>query len=227
MLKNNRTVDKEYIKNLLKNDYYPKYHTLDLRNKWLKYLPDLCAVLTWNDVYEIWAIDASANAITQIDVDYSCLRNLQELNLSFNELSSINNLFKNTFLQRLYLHKNKITKISWLANLKELAELTLWYNEINKIEWLEALVNLTSLELQSNKIQNIEWLETLVNLIELKLDNNQISSLKWIENQKKIEYFSVGWNNLDQAIVDKINEKNQSYLEKKNENQASEIQIQQ
>ncbi|MFZ5341300.1 MAG: leucine-rich repeat domain-containing protein [Patescibacteria group bacterium] len=40
------------------------------------------------------------------------MRNLQELNLSFNELSSINNLFKNTFLQRLYLHKNKITKIS-------------------------------------------------------------------------------------------------------------------
>jgi len=43
----NRPVDKEYIKNLLKDNYYPKYHTLELRNKALKYLPDLCKALTW------------------------------------------------------------------------------------------------------------------------------------------------------------------------------------
>lgn len=220
----NRPVDKEYIKNLIKDNYYPKYHALDLRNKGLSYLPDLCAVLTGIDLDNIWIIDASTNSIKDIDVNYWCLKNLQEINLSYNKIEKIQNLSNNIFLQRLYLHMNKITKIEWLENSENIIELTLWYNEITKIEWLDKLANLEVLELQSNKIESIdEWLKNNNKLIVVKLENNLLKSLKWLEPLKKIEFLSIWWNKIEQNIVDKINVQNQKYMEKINKAQEVEI----
>jgi Leucine-rich repeat (LRR) protein len=60
---------------------------------------------------DIWSIDLSNNKITDINADYGCLPNLQEINLAYNQITHIKNLGKLTFLKKLELHKNNITDV--------------------------------------------------------------------------------------------------------------------
>jgi Leucine-rich repeat (LRR) protein len=197
----------------MSGNYDAKTHMLTLREKWLTQMPDICAdITTGNMLYDIRFIDLWNNQITSINADYSCLWNLQELNLSYNKLSLIKNLDKLKFLSKLELHKNKITSADWLEKLTRLTNLNLWYNQISDISALKTLKNLNTLELQQNQISDISPLSALVNLETLKLEFNKIadeSQLKIFEYLKNLKRISLWMNKLPQdkvqALQDKIN----------------------
>lgn len=188
-------------------NYDSEFHSLKLRSKGLTEMPDICTdITTWTMLNDIRAIDLWDNKITEINADYSCLPNLQDLNLSFNQISKIQNLDKLSNLVRLQLHKNNITKTSWLSNLKNLRILGLWYNQISKVSWLSELSNLQELELLHNQISDLSRLSDLPNLTSLKLEFNQISDvnqLSFITKLKNLKRLSIGENKLpeDAAIT--------------------------
>jgi protein phosphatase 1 regulatory subunit 7 len=123
---------------------------------------------------------------------------LENLDLSFNKIRTIDNLSHLSELSHLYLASNKITAIHNVERLEKLVVLELGANRIARIEhlppnltqlWLgknkitsmlglHGLDNLVILSLQSNSIARIEGLQSLVNLQELYLSHNNITKLE-------------------------------------------------
>ncbi len=130
------------------------------------------------------------------DRPFANLKNLVELDLSFNELRFTSNLEGPEKLETLYLIENKITEIGDLSHfaptlkllelgsnrirvmrnlapLHALEQLFLGRNKIAKIQGLEGLTNLRVLHLQANRITEVgDSLKDLVNLEELYLGHN-------------------------------------------------------
>jgi len=102
--------------------------------------------------------------------------NVIKLNLYFKELRWIPKELKNfKNLQELDLGYNQIAKIERINTLKQLRKLTLEYNKIKKIEGLEGLYQLEELNLYGNHITKIEGLEDLNQLKKLDLGKNPLS----------------------------------------------------
>jgi len=196
------------VNELITKNYNKQVHSLNLSSKWLSEMPDICAMVKWTKYeYDIWSLDIADNWFANIDKDLSCLKNLSELNLSFNKITKIENLDKLTFLKKLDLWNNELTSISWLDSLSNLIDLHLWYNKIVSTKWLEKLKNLKSLKLQNNKINDLSWIFWL-SLIELKMEYNQLtdSNLKQIPYIDKLKIITVAENKISKNIVEKYNE---------------------
>jgi hypothetical protein len=106
-----------------------------------------------------------------------------ELNLSgqnIKSISEIKGLGKLGNLQDLNLSNNQITKIEGLEKLVNLQSLDLSSNQITKIEGLDNLRKLQTLNLRNNRIKNNEGLNSLRNLQFVYLDN----TLGLVENQQ-------------------------------------------
>lgn len=198
------------INELITKNYNKEFHHLDLRSKKLWEMPDICEMVKGSNFeYDIWSLDLADNSINTIDKDLWCLKNLQELYLSFNKISEIKNLESLTFLKKLDIGNNEIKEISWLDTLVNLTDLHLWYNQITSTKWLEKLVNLTSLQLQSNKLENISNLSNLTKLETLKMEFNKLDNedIKVIDKLKNLKIITV-WENvwIDKTTIEKLNE---------------------
>lgn len=104
--------------------------------------------------------------------------NLEELDLSYNEIHEIEGLENLTELRSLWLNSNEIREIKGLETLTKLKFLNLDNNNISKIEDLDNLVALKELNLENNKIHEIKGLDTLIELKSLSLLHNKIRGLK-------------------------------------------------
>ncbi|CAL5994020.1 leucine-rich_repeat domain-containing protein [Hexamita inflata] len=104
----------------------------------------------------------------------SNLFELRELNLSNDNLSSIQTLRKLAKLKYLYLSENKIVDLSPLMNMVNLVELNLSDNRIVDVLALGRLENLQKLNLYANDLTNVDALSTMVNLQSLNLQANHI-----------------------------------------------------
>ena len=101
---------------------------------------------------------------------------VRKLNLYFKELRGIPKEIKNfKNLQELDLGYNEIPKIEGLNELKSLKKLTLEYNKIKRIEGLHGLNHLEIINLFGNSIQKINGLEDLDSLKKLDLGKNPLS----------------------------------------------------
>lgn len=100
---------------LTREDVYAAYDTglgyIKLENKGLTAVPDLCALLDPADQPNIRAVTLMQNQIRIVNTDLSCLVNLRSLNLSYNQVVSIQTLGSLPKLQELRLHKNAITSV--------------------------------------------------------------------------------------------------------------------
>ncbi|NXO01930.1 DRC3 protein, partial [Rhinopomastus cyanomelas] len=101
-------------------------------------------------------------------------KDVTELQLSFQNILQIDNLWQFVNLTKLQLDNNII----------------------EKIEALESLVHLVWLDLSFNNIKVIEGLDTLVKLEDLSLFNNRISKLERMDTLRELQVFSIGKNNL-------------------------------
>ena len=145
---------------------------------------------------ELKILELSYNNITKIE-------NLQELisltclDLSHNNIEVIENLDLMNNLEKLNLNNNKITKIEGLSELKKLKKLYLLNNKITKIEGLSELKNLEILYLSYNQITQIEGLSELKNLIELYLDRNKITKIEGLSDLKNIQELALSYNQIN------------------------------
>jgi len=190
------------------DNYYNNH--LDLREQNLTQIPSICADITWDMIYNIWSLDLSNNQLQKINYDLSCLPNLKELNLSYNQISKIQNLDNLSSLSKLELQTNKLTSTKWLQKLSSLKELNLWYNEILDIKSLSNMTNILDLQLQHNQISDISDLSNLSNLESLKLEYNQISDesqLTTISKFPNLKRISLWMNQLPEGKVVELQER--------------------
>lgn len=104
-------------------------------------------------------------------------KDVLSLQLDFQNILRIDNLWQFENLQKLQLNNNIIERIEGLENLTHLVWLDLSFNNIEAIEGLDTLVNLEDLSLSNNRISNVDSLDALVKLQVLSLGNNQISNI--------------------------------------------------
>jgi len=108
--------------------------------------------------------------INGLENNYS---NIEELDLSDNQIKELHGLEKYVNLNILKIANNQVAHIKGLDNLKKLQKLSLRNNNISKIEGIDKLSNLKHLDLSGNKgIEEIpESLNKLPELKVLKLEN--------------------------------------------------------
>nr|XP_051685727.1 uncharacterized protein LOC127486089 isoform X2 [Oryctolagus cuniculus] len=99
------------------------------------------------------------------------------LQLDFQNILHIDNLWQFENLRKLQLDNNIIERIEGLENLVHLVWLDLSFNNIEVIKGLDSLVNLEDLSLFNNRISRIDSLDALGKLQVLSLGNNQIDNI--------------------------------------------------
>lgn len=164
-------------------------------------------------------LDLYDNRINHISSHVNELVKLKNLDLSFNKIKNIKNIYKLVNLENLYFVQNKIREIKNLETLQKLKNLELGGNKIEEISdtlnklpsieqlWLgknkiprlqnlSNLVNLRVLSIQSNRLTKIEGLDLLVNLEELYLSHNGISKIENLDHNTKLTVIDITSNRI-------------------------------
>uniref|UniRef100_A0A286XFM8 Dynein regulatory complex subunit 3 n=1 Tax=Cavia porcellus TaxID=10141 RepID=A0A286XFM8_CAVPO len=134
-------------------------------------------------------------------------KDVLSLQLDFQNILRIDNLWQFENLKKLQLDNNIIERIEGLENLTQLVWLDLSFNNIKVIEGLDTLVNLEDLSLFNNRISKIESLDALVKLQVLSLGNNQIDNMVniiYLRQFKCLRTLSLSGNPITQAEDYKI-----------------------
>ncbi|EAA12247.5 AGAP007758-PA, partial [Anopheles gambiae str. PEST] len=135
---------------------------------------------------------------------------LLDLDLSFNNISSIDRMAFNTlhsFVQTLYAENNRISNVtvSDVTNM-QLKTLRLANNSITSLESIQLFHSLNELDLSNNYIGplNITCLTKLVFLKELRLQRTFISNLQHgtFAQQQSLKWLDISYNNLDRFDFD-------------------------
>ena len=132
--------------------------------------------------------------IQDIENDY---KKIQELDLSNNNLKSLEGIEKFINLRRLNMNNNKINQIINLDNIKGLQYLSFRNNALSEIQGFEELINLEHLDLSGNiKISKIpDSIHEMQSLKILKLNNCQIKEFSEVVSnffwdEQNYRYFS-------------------------------------
>lgn len=144
----------------------------------------------FDKVTTLAAIDANIKDLGGIEN----LRNLNEIFLGGNQLTSIAPLGKLTKLENVNLSGCQIGDISPLASNPNLQFLFLSNNNITDITPLAKLINIQYLSLDSNEIGDVSTLLKLTNLTNLDISGNPIkdtSPLKTLSSQLKVKDFDI------------------------------------
>ena len=115
------------------------------------------------------------------------LTNLEELNLSMNQIRVIKGLESLTKLKKLYLFLNPIDEVKGLDQLTNLRVLSLGHCRIMEIKGLDKLTNLEELNLFNNQISELKKLENLTNLRKVDLRKNQLKEQEYEIAEKGAE----------------------------------------
>ena len=136
----------------------------------------------------VLALSHRQNAITSEDIEnYIVLPRIQCLDISNNNIETLEGLDTLTRLKALYSYKNEVNDISnvnW-SGLITLRILDLGYNQISDIEPLEVLLKMEELYLSHNllsgaftfNLQNMEYLRVA------DFSYNQLSDIQYVNNQ--------------------------------------------
>jgi Leucine-rich repeat (LRR) protein len=132
----------------------------------------------------VYRVDLSDNNLKKIPEIIFKLRNLQELNVSLNNLTELNHLEELQNLQILNIGMNDFkTFPNEITKLKSLKSLDIWWNDIRTFPeaFYENNVNIEELDLTSmfefDFTNNLSKIHRFKNLRQLNLGNNQIKNL--------------------------------------------------
>ncbi|XP_018649433.1 hypothetical protein Smp_144190 [Schistosoma mansoni] len=128
------------------------------------------------------------------------LTKLVYLNISDNQLTTMNGLETLYSLRILLLGNNQIKQICALNNLYNLNVLDLNHNQIQIIENLIHLKKLYCLNLSFNYITTVTGLSGLISLTELNLRHNNILLIEPIDNVPKLIWIFLSFNHIKSSI---------------------------
>lgn len=159
---------------------------------------------------------ASHNKLTVIRVaQFGLAANLLEVDMSFNEITKIEDGAFDQTLQRLWLldlSHNAIQSIppGTFSHLTNLLSLMLSHNRINRIssETFASLLKLRALDLSHNEIQSNVWNLSLRNLQRLDLAHNSIERLTF-DSMRRLHFVNLSHNQVHEiesgAFVNQTN----------------------
>ncbi|WPH04473.1 Hypothetical protein R9X50_00736400 [Acrodontium crateriforme] len=171
--------------------YWEYVKQLDLRDRSLESLfglEDFCSHVQVMDVSDnhlahlggapstIRKLVARSNRLSSL-TSWTCLTNLQYLDISGNSLDSLRGLNNLIHLRELHADDNQISTLDGVLELDGLLKLRLRRNQLQQVDFNGSeLHQLTDLDLGSNKITSIAGLNELHSLRSLKLDKTRIAS---------------------------------------------------
>lgn len=117
--------------------------------------------------------------------DLKQLFNLEYLDLSNTQLTSVSSLASLKNLRVLYLYKNSIKDISPLKGLTKLEVISINSNKVSNISALAGMTNLTELYIRENAITDYSPLTKLKNLNILYLKGNKLTNYTKLQTIKK------------------------------------------
>lgn len=152
------------------------------------------------DLPKLKKLDLSNNNVKSVE-PLKNLTTLKELSVSYSQLENIVGLEKLKNLEILSLDSGEIADISPLTGLEKLKRLYLGRNKINELYPLQGLVNLEDLNISTNNLTDISMLGTLTKLTSLSISNNNISDITVVENYSKLKELSIEKNNISDISI--------------------------
>ena len=140
---------------------------------------------------------------------------LKSLTFEMNSIEEIKDIEGLQKLETLEITYSNLSEIENLGTLQNLKTLILNGNKIKKIKGLEKLVKLEKLELDENLIEDIENLETLKNLKWLSVAENNVTEIKGLDRNSSLEILELPGNNIKEinglSYLPELRELNLSY----------------
>ncbi|OQV23912.1 Nischarin [Hypsibius exemplaris] len=137
---------------------------------------DFPACLYWN---KLVSADLSSNRIEKIDSSIRLLDRVEHLDLSCNQLRTIDHLHHLHNLQKLVLAKNYLSDLDALhAKLGNVQKIILCHNQLQSLKGLAKLYSLEYLDVSDNEVSSIgevEHLRSLPCLTNISLTSNPIT----------------------------------------------------
>ncbi|KAL2534260.1 Leucine-rich repeat (LRR) family protein [Abeliophyllum distichum] len=172
-----------------------KWHTISaleelvLRDNQLKKIPDVSIFK------QLLVFDVSFNEISSLNELSNVSSTLKELYVSKNEVTKMEEIEHFPLLQILELGSNRLRVMENLQNLTSLQELWLGRNRIRAIN-LCGLKCIKKLSLQSNRLTSTTGLEECVALEELYLSHNGIAKMEGLSTVVNLRLLDVAANKL-------------------------------
>ncbi|KAF4710908.1 hypothetical protein FOZ63_017598 [Perkinsus olseni] len=145
-------------------------------------------------------VDMSYNEIQELGDWSNCRTSLRELRLRGNAIKQIPayGLKRTNHLELLDLSENQITTIENIAHLPELGVLKLTHNQISSLHGLDGLNRLRELDVSNNFVKSLQGLSswTCTSLAKLAVSNNQLGDL-----DTNLEILQRGFTNLAELRV--------------------------
>jgi len=151
---------------------------------------------TPSDMLGLTSLNAVAAGIVNLDgLEYA--RNLNTLDLSWNEIGDISVLSGLSKLQRLVIDNCLISDLSPLSTLRNLRELDVHDNRVSDISALSGLTNLETLYLRQNEIRDLSPLSGLIRVRDLDLmENFDVADLSPVSAMVNLETLRLRYDNV-------------------------------
>ena len=127
-------------------------------------------------------------------------KNLEQLQLNFNQVSDLTPLAKLAKLRWLDLSGNQVSDLTPLAKLAELEQLQLNFNQVSDLTPLAKLAKLRVLDLASNQVSDLTPLAKLAELQVLDLSGNQVSDLIPLAKLAELRVLDLASNQVSDLI---------------------------
>ncbi|KAL5482659.1 NUD1 [Sanghuangporus weigelae] len=155
-------------------EFLPKLDSLSLNDNLLSWLSGIPGTVR--------TLSVASNALTSL-TSFGHLKNLENLDISHNDIDSLQQLKCLSHLRELRADGNKITELDGLEDFDGLLKLSLESNQLReahlaKFRWSR----LELLNLNNNQIETVTGLDAAPALVSLNLDNNFLSSLDQTED---------------------------------------------
>ncbi|KAI8925268.1 hypothetical protein BC831DRAFT_415235 [Entophlyctis helioformis] len=170
---------------------YPYIQNLELRGN------NITDVSALGSMRYLVQLDLSSNRLTEVLAFDPPPFDLQQVDLSRNQITMIRDLSEHRFLSSLNLDRNLIKTVTGLSQCRHLKHLSLAHNGITRVDALSNLP-LRTLDLQSNRIVSLQGIETLKDLQEVRLAHNFITSIHELRDHPALRYMDVESNQLTQ-----------------------------
>ncbi|KAL5501530.1 NUD1 [Sanghuangporus vaninii] len=156
-------------------EFLPKLDCLNLNDNLLSWLSGIPGTVR--------TLSVVSNALTSL-TSFGHLRNLENLDISHNDIDSLQQLKCLSHLRELRADGNKITELDGLEDFDGLLKLSVESNQLHgahlaKFRWSR----LELLNLNNNQIETVTGLDAVPALVSLNLDNNFLSTLDQTEDE--------------------------------------------
>ncbi|KAL5520051.1 hypothetical protein ACEPAG_1711 [Sanghuangporus baumii] len=155
-------------------EFLPKLDSLSLNDNLLSWLSGIPGTVR--------TLSVASNALTSL-TSFGHLKNLENLDISHNDIDSLQQLKCLSHLRELRADGNKITELDGLEDFDGLLKLSLESNTLHEVHLAKfRWSRLELLNLNNNQIETLTGLDAAPALVSLSLDNNFLSTLDQTED---------------------------------------------